>query len=307
MTGNLWAQETPYKGPRGKLALLRGTDTIGTDFPAVAKMKDISVLWQGQIPTPYPRGGTPDRMLSCRFQLLQVADRQVLVFPCHGWRLGEDPHETMATEKIGWICLNAGVHWAIGGGTVGSLNNAVLPGDAVVTFDVDDIDQKKVFMGLPGTELNFVRFKILPRMAQVICPSLARHMSTVAKRSDFSRVYGYDDELVHVCTDGFYLETPAQVRRLKPYGDIVGQSFMDEVRLARLLGIHFCGFHYSVNPAEGLKPNFKWKLDETHHGCEEQAAWVELETLRTMPLVETCGCMNFRGESRPERYRRDLV
>lgn len=307
MASNLWAEKTPYLGPtKVSIALIRGTDTIGTDFPVVAGMEDVEILWEGQIPTPYPRRGTRAQKLSCWFQHLRIGDRQVLVFPCHGWREDEDPHETMSTEKIGWICLNAGVHWAIGGGTVGSLNNAVLPGDAVVTFDVDDIDQKKVFMGLPGTELNFVRFKILPRMAQVICPSLARHLSVVAKQSAFSRVYGYDDELVHVCTDGFFLETPAQVKRLRPYGEIVGQSFMDEVRMARLLGIHWCGFHYSVNPAEGLKLKKVWDLDEIKKFCAPQAAWVELETLRTMPLDETCGCMKYRT-TRDPKFLKDLV
>lgn len=308
MSDELWAQDFEYKGPVAPIVLIRGTDTIGTDFPAVGGVEGVEVLWEGQVPTPYPFGGTPKQQLSAKFQQLRVGGRTAIVFPAHGWRFGEDPYETRSTEKIGWICWKAGVHWGIGGGTVGSLNNAVWPGDAVVTYDVDDIDQKGKFVGLPGTEYNFVRFKILPRMRQAICPTIANHLSWVAiAKAKFPRVHGYERQLVHVCTDGPFFETVAQVQRLRPYGDVVGQSFMDEVRLARLLGIHWAGFHYSVNPAEGLLPDLVWKLDETHRGCEEQAARVELNAIKTMTMDESCGCMNYRGASRPSRYLKDLI
>lgn len=303
-----WAEGFPYEGPKDvPLLLIRGSDTIGTDFPDVAGVDGVSVLWEGRIPTPYPKGETEEKRLSPRFQLLQVGDRRVLSFPAHGWRLDEDPIEACGTQKVFWICMNAGCRWGIGGGTVGSLNNAILPGDAVVTWDVDDFQKGRV-VGLPGTEYGFVRFRLMLRMRQAICPSIARHLSAVAKKSKFARVYAYDDEIVHVCTDGPWFETPAQVRRLRlDGGDIVGQSFMDEARIARLLGIHWAGFHYSVNPAEGQKPNLGWRLDETHMECEAQAAWVELTALKTMPLTEDCGCTEYRRAGRPARYLKDLA
>ncbi|MHB1134741.1 MAG: phosphorylase family protein [Chloroflexota bacterium] len=304
MPPELWAEDFPYEGPTGvPLGLIRGSGTWGIRFPEDAAEPGVTVLWEGRIPTPYPRGASTEQRQSPRFQLLQLGTpddpangggRQAIAIASHGWQPGEDPvDESAASQKVFWLLSRAGVKWVIGGGTCGSLNNAILPGDLVIHHDFIDLTKARI-VGLPGTHLNFARFTVLMRMAQGICPTIARVMEEEARQLPFPRVYGYGQHLLHFTTEGPWFETPAEVRDLRLRGgDTVGQSLAPEAHLARLCGMHIAFAHYSVNPAEGLT-NPNWQLDLTHEQQAVAMAQMKLRALKRIPIDGDCDCLSYR-------------
>ena len=221
----------------------------------------------------------------------------------HGWQPGEDPvADSEANHKVFWLLRQAGVKWIIGGGTCGSLNNAILPGDLIIHHDFVDITKARV-VGLPGTDLAYSRFKVLLRLGQAICPSIARVLETEARALPFPRVYGYDRELIHYCTEGPWLETAAEVRDLRLRGgDTVGQSLAMEAHLARACGMHIAFVHYSVNQAEGLI-SADWPMDLTHEQLAVAMARLKLRALRRLPLDDDCGCLAYRMVRPAEKYQ----
>lgn len=299
----LWAESFPYDGPRNiPLGLIQGSGTWGVKFPQEAEEPDVEVLWEGVIETPYPRNAEMTLRQSPKLQHLQVEDREVLSVVSHGWQSNQDPVEFMGSQKIFWVFRKAGVKWVIGGGTCGLLNNAIWPGDLVIPYDFIDLTTRRV-VGLPGTELEFPMFKLLLRMRQAICPSIAYAIEKAAERLNFGRVYRYSNELIHITTEGPWFETPAQVQKLRrDGGDTVGQSLATEANLARVCGMHIAFAHYGVNPAEGLLPKMEWELDEVHHRLRLDMAKLHLRSLKVLQVNESCGCMDYRIE-RPKDYQ----
>ncbi|MCL5108905.1 MAG: hypothetical protein M1401_08605 [Chloroflexi bacterium] len=309
MAQDLWAEQVAYTGPTGvPLGLIRGSGTWGIRFPEDAQEPGVEVLFEGMIETPYPRGAAYERRLSPRFQVLRLVDedgreRQAISIASHGWQPGEDPvEESAATYKVFWLLWKAGVKWVIGGGTCGSLNNALLAGDLVIHHDFVDATKARV-VGLPGTELNFPRFTVLLRMRQAICPDVAAVLEQEGRALPFARVYGYDRQLIHYCTEGPWFETPAEVRDLRARGgDTVGQSLAMEAHMARACGMHIAFCHYVVNPAEGLLDK-DWPLDLTHEQLAVAMARLKLRALKRLAVDGDCDCLQYRVARPAAKYQ----
>lgn len=59
-------------------------------------------------------------------------------------------------------------------------------------------------------------------------------------------------EGVYVCTEGPHLETPAQIRMLKQFGDVVGMTGYPEMVLAKELSLCYASLCVVTNPACGM-------------------------------------------------------
>ncbi len=102
----------------------------------------------------------------------------------------------------------------------------------------------------------------------------------------------------YVVTEGPRFETPAEVRRLQLFGDIVGQSFSPEVWLARDIGACYAGIYVVVNYGEGIVP--EWSHDELARIYREDAALmgrILLATLAELPDDGGCRCRELRKPS----------
>ncbi len=184
----------------------------------------------------------------------------------------------------------------------GSLREEMAPGDLVAPHDVLDEGRGGPPTFYPGAGWGFIRHNPL------FCPELRGAMLEALKEGSF-RLHRQG---VYVATTGPRLETAAEVRKFRLLGgDLVGQTLVPEVFLARELELCYAALIYVVNYAEGLmdrpyQPGVLFEglatPAEVARVAAVEAAFPEL-MLRLLPALEgagrDCPCPRLM-----ERYRR---
>jgi cyclic dehypoxanthinyl futalosine synthase len=184
----------------------------------------------------------------------------------------------------------------------GAINPAMAPGHLVVPHDILDETTHGPYTFFPGRGPGFIRHQ------PVFCPTLRPVLLSALTGSSFP----VHDGGVYAATTGPRLETGAEVRKLRLLGgDLVGQTLVPEVFLARELELCYVALCYVVNFAEGVAPRpyqpgvlFEGLAtpEETARVQAVEAAFGEL-ALQLLPAVaaapETCFCSRLM-----ERYRR---
>jgi 5'-methylthioadenosine phosphorylase len=101
-----------------------------------------------------------------------------------------------------------------------------------------------------------------------------------------------------VVTEGPRFESPAEVDQLRHQGDIIGQSFVPEVWLARDIGACYAGIYVVVNYGEGVVR--AWEHEELARIFYDDARLIGrilLEAISQLPLDGDCQCRNLRKPS----------
>jgi 5'-methylthioadenosine phosphorylase len=125
----------------------------------------------------------------------------------------------------------------------GSLTEAMAPGDLVVPDEVLDEGRGAPHTFYAGVGWGFIRHN------PVFCPELRAAILAGLAGAPFT----VHDRAVYVATTGPRLETAAEIRKLRLLGgDLVGQTLVPEVFLARELELCYAALTYVVNYAEGL-------------------------------------------------------
>jgi 5'-methylthioadenosine phosphorylase len=125
----------------------------------------------------------------------------------------------------------------------GSLTEAMAPGDLAAPHDVLDEGQGGPHTFYPGVGWGFIRHNPL------FCPELRGAMLKALAGVPFT----VHDRAVYVATTGPRLETAAEIRKFRLLGgDLVGQTLVPEVFLARELELCYAALTYVVNYAEGV-------------------------------------------------------
>jgi 5'-methylthioadenosine phosphorylase len=197
--------------------------------------------------------------------------------------------KTLGVEKIlAWVAP-------------GSLQEEMKPGDLVVPHDVMDEGKSGPHTFYSGVGWGFIRHN------PVFCPELRAALLGALAGASFE----VHDRAVYVATTGPRLETAAEIRKFRLLGgDLVGQTMVPEVFLARELEFCYAGLTYVVNYAEGLvdrpyKPGVLFEglatPEEVDRVQAVEAAFPQL-VLQLLPvLAETsreCQCPRLM-----ERYR----
>jgi 5'-methylthioadenosine phosphorylase len=183
----------------------------------------------------------------------------------------------------------------------GSLREEMAPGDLVVPHDVIDEGKGGLQTFYSGVGWGFIRHSPL------FCPEMRTAMLAALSEAPFK----VHNRGVYVATTGPRLETAAEVRKFRLLdGDLVGQTLVPEVFLARELEFCYAALTYVVNYAEGLmerpyQPGVLFEglatFEEVGRVGEVEAAFPEL-VMRLLPaLAKTsreCPCPRLM-----ERYR----
>lgn len=80
------------------------------------------------------------------------------------------------------------------------------------------------------------------------CPHLRGHLLAAAQSLDLKTSEG-----VYVCAEGPHLESPAQIRMMRQFGDVVGMTGYPEVVLAREAELCYASICIVTNPAAGME------------------------------------------------------
>jgi 5'-methylthioadenosine phosphorylase len=125
----------------------------------------------------------------------------------------------------------------------GSLREEMAPGDLVVPHDLLDEGKSALQTFYSGVGWGFIRHN------PVFCPELREALLGGLAGVSFK----VHDRAVYVATTGPRLETASEIHKFALLGgDLVGQTLVPEVFLARELEFCYVGLTYVVNYAEGL-------------------------------------------------------
>jgi 5'-methylthioadenosine phosphorylase len=263
--------------PPAPLAVIGGTGSHAAEFPGRlhpdAQVEEMGLVFD----TPW--GESPP------FTLFGIAGRRGLHVRLHGWRRGVS--RGRASRQVFSVLHRAGVRRILSDAGVGGLDHLLDPGDLIVPDDFVDLTTDRDRHGtIVGDHLLIMRDPVCPVVRAGLLAGAAR---LAPERRLFRRG-------VYVVTEGPRFESPAEVRRLRQYGDIVGQSFAPEVWLARDIGACYAGIYVVVNYAEGVVAD--WSHDELARIFAQDAELIgriHLDTLAGLPDErEGCVCAEHR-------------
>jgi 5'-methylthioadenosine phosphorylase len=270
---------SPTPVPSATLAVIGGSATHAAVFPA-QQHPDVRVL-ETELAFDTPWGDSPP------FTLFELGGRRALHVRLHGWRRGVS--RGRASRQVFSVLHRAGVKRILSDAGVGSLNPLLDPGDLMVPDDFVDLTTDRDRGGaVVGDHLLIMR-------DPVCTAARAGLRSAAARLAPGRRLFARG---TYVVTEGPRFETPAEVRRLRLFGDIVGQSFSPEVWLARDIGACYAGIYVVVNYGEGIVP--EWSHDELTRIFHEDAGLmgrILLAALAELPDDGGCRCRELRKPS----------
>ena len=267
-----------HKIPAASYAVVGGSGTLSSTFPANVTDKDVEILADNlRFITPY--GESP------AMRLFRVGEKRVLTVKMHGWRSGVTRAD--ASRQVFWVFREAGVKRIISEGGVGTVNKLLDLRDFIIPDDYLDLSVRKDVM-LDGRYLLVMRDALCPEMRQAL-------IAATKKRFD-GRVFIRG---TYAVTDGRHFESPAEVAMMNGHADIVGQSICPEVYLAREIGACYAGLYFTVNYGEGIKE--KWSHQDMADIFYDDAPMIGeiiLETIRNVDADDRkCECLSLRKET----------
>ncbi|MBR1695597.1 MAG: MTAP family purine nucleoside phosphorylase [Selenomonas sp.] len=267
-----------HKIPAASYAVVGGSGTLSSNFPANVTDKDVEILADNlRFITPY--GESP------AMRLFRVGEKRVLTVKMHGWRSGVTRAD--ASRQVFWVFREAGVKRIISEGGVGTVNKLLDLRDFIIPDDYLDLSVRKDVM-LDGRYLLVMRDALCPEMRQAL-------IAATKKRFD-GRVFIRG---TYAVTDGRHFESPAEVAMMNGHADIVGQSICPEVYLAREIGACYAGLYFTVNYGEGIKE--KWSHQDMADIFYDDAPMIGeiiLETIRNVDADDRkCECLSLRKET----------
>jgi len=125
-------------------------------------------------------------------------------------------------------------------------------------------------------------------MSQPYCPQLRSCLSKAAQALGLEISEG-----VYVCTEGPHLESPAQIRMMRRFGDVVGMTGYPEVVLAKEADLCYASLCIVTNPACGMangEPLAISEIIDIMARCKEMVREIIYNAAQRIPEQRSCGC-----------------
>ncbi|CAJ37461.1 S-methyl-5'-thioadenosine phosphorylase [Methanocella arvoryzae] len=212
---------------------------------------------------------------------------EFVFLPRHGEGHTCAPHRINYRANV--IALKeAGIERIIGISSVGSLREAIRPGDFVLLDQFLDFTKAR-----PITFFDEDGCVVHTDMTEPYCHDL-RQCILSAPRGDI-RLH---DKGTYVCTEGPRFETAAEIRMYATLGgDVVGMTGVPEVVLARELGMCYAGISVATNYAAGIsKVVTHEEVLEAMKKIETVLASYVVGCITTVPEVRKCTCKDAPGK-----------
>jgi 5'-methylthioadenosine phosphorylase len=261
--------------PEAAWAVIGGSGTQGCSFPedanASARVLEDDLVFE----TPF--GSSPPFML---FET--SAGRRCMTVRLHGWRDSVSRGES--SRQVFWVLKQSGVRKIFSEAGVGSLNPLLDPRDIVVPDDYVDLTTHRDPTPVVGGHLLIMR--------DPVCTALSQALTRAAGKHAQGRVFGRGTCVV---TEGPRFESRAEIRMMKTYGDIIGQSMCPEVWLSRDIGACYAALYIVVNYAEGIVKDWEHEvLKKIFMDDAINQSRIILDAIDAVDDSETCGCGDLR-------------
>ncbi len=218
-------------------------------------------------------------------KLTKLSGEEVLFIPRHGDR--HLPPHRVNYRALLWAAKKWGAVRVISTNTVGTMSWHPL-GSFVLPIDFVEFTKSRI-------STFFEEKAVHVDLTSPYCPEIRRALATGAKAVDASVAEG-----VYVCTEGPHLESPATIRMLRSFGDVVGMTGYPEVALARELELCYASICIVTNPAAGMRRDAMSAaeiVDET-----AKSAHLLREIIKTsitmMPVERCCRCGSALAKAR---------
>jgi len=259
-----------------KYAIIGGSSTYSINFPADLKFSDCHIREENLVfETPF--GESPP------LTLCEVRAEEFITCKMHGWR--NSVSRGTASQQLFWVFKEVGVKTILAEGGVGCLHENVKPGNIVVPHDYVDFSLRK------GISLGQEYLLI---MRDPLCPDLRAVLIAEAQKKYPQHVIPNG---IYAVTEGRHFESRAEISLFAQWHiDIVGQSLVPEVYLAREIGACYAGIYLVVNHAEGIAEDWSHaKLKELFYTESKKMGQVLLNTLQIiMQSKRSCSCSALR-------------
>jgi 5'-methylthioadenosine phosphorylase len=125
-------------------------------------------------------------------------------------------------------------------------------------------------------------------MSQPYCPELRSYLQEAMLDMKIRPSEG-----VYVCAEGPHLESPAQIRMMRQFGDVVGMTGYPEVVLAKELGLCYASLCIVTNEACGMKTTGELSLSKIAEQMERSSSIVKEIISRAAEKIlaqRACSC-----------------
>jgi 5'-methylthioadenosine phosphorylase len=222
-----------------------------------------------QIETPYG---------SVKVNLTRLKGKRVVFISRHG----EDhlPPHRVNYRALLWAARSSGAARVVSINTVGTMSfhpvgSLFLPNDFVEFTKV----RPTTFFEDRAVHVD---------MSEPYCQELREHLAEAMRSLGFAPFEG-----VYVCAEGPHLESPAQIRMMRQFGDVVGMTGYPEVVLARELALCYASLCIITNPACGMndgKPLTVSEITETMDVMQNKVTEVLSWAAQNLPEERGCRC-----------------
>lgn len=196
-------------------------------------------------------------------------------------RHGEDhlPPHKINYRAIVWAAKAAGANRVIAINTVGSMSGHPL-GSIILPYDFIEFTKSR-----PNT--FFEDKAIHVDMTKPYCPELRAVLLAAVRSLQIEPAEG-----VYVCSEGPHLESPAQIRMMRQFGDIVGMTGYPEVVLAKEQSLCYASLCIVTNPACGMKTETLKAADisDLMRRSDETIREIISRALQEFPADRMCCC-----------------
>ena len=173
----------------------------------------------------------------------QLGDTPLIFLPRHGEGHTLPPHRI--NYRANMLALHqCGVKRIIATAAVGSLNQAMKPGDFVLVSDFIDFTRERplTIFDRPGEVVH-------TDFTRPYCPDLRHTLERTAEALQVPLHFGG----TYLCADGPRYETPAEIRMFAQWGaDVVGMTGVPEVVFAHELRMCYASVAVVTNWAAGI-------------------------------------------------------
>ncbi len=214
---------------------------------------------------------------------------EIVFLARHGEGHSVPPHKINYRANI-WALHELGVERILATAAVGSLNEAMKPGDFVILDQLLDFTGNRPKTFYDGEESPHDRkFVAHVDFTDPYCPELRKALITAAKELGFR----YHPMGTYACMDGPRFETRAEIRALKILGaDVVGMTQVPEAVLARELEMCYATVAIVTNFAAGISRE-KLTHSEVVELMAQKGEEVKLllmKAIEHIPKERRCSC-----------------
>jgi 5'-methylthioadenosine phosphorylase len=210
----------------------------------------------------------------------RIKGQKVMFIPRHG-TVHLPPHKVNYRAVIS-AAKESGIARVISINTVGSMRAQAHPPGAIF-LPADFVEFTKC---RPNT--FFEDRAVHVDMSQPYCPELRSYLAEAARTSGLPAAEG-----VYVCAGGPHLESPAQIRMMSRFGDVVGMTGYPEVVLAREAQLCYASLCLITNLAcgiSGTKSVTVSEIPDMMKKCHEDIRKIIYQAAQRFAGERSCSC-----------------